>query len=143
MIGKYLGSHKERNLKVLKAYCHALDFRGLEFDRAMRLLLSRFKLPGEAQQIERIVEGFANVYHQDNPNAFEDEDTPFVLAYAMLLLATDAHSEKIPKNRKMTKQQFVNNNIKVCKVDAAYLGRIYDNITREKFETKTDCKFHW
>jgi Sec7-like guanine-nucleotide exchange factor len=61
----------------------------------------------------------------------------------MLLLATDAHSEKIQKNRKMTKQQFVNNNIKVCKVDPAYLGRIYDNITRLKFETKTDCTFYF
>ena len=70
MIGQYLGSHKERNLKVLKAYCHALDFSGLEIDKALRLLLSRFKLPGEAQQIERIVEGFAKVYHQDNTKCF-------------------------------------------------------------------------
>lgn len=140
MIGKYLGSHKERNLKVLKAYCHSLDFSGLEFDRALRLLLSRFKLPGEAQQIERIVEIFAKVFHSDNPTIFVDEDTPFILAYSLLMLNTDAHSEKIPKNKKMTKQQFIQNNMRVCKnIPAEYLGKMFDNITSEKFETKTDC----
>jgi len=27
----------------------------MEFDKAMRLLLSKFRLPGEAQQIERVI----------------------------------------------------------------------------------------
>lgn len=142
MIGKFLGSHKERHLKILKAYCHWLDFSGLEFDRALRMLLSQFKLPGEAQQIERIVEIFAKVYHMDNPNVFIDQDTPFILAYSLLMLNTDAHSEKIPKNKKMTKQQFIQNNIRVCKnISEEYLGKMYDNIARVKFETKTDCSF--
>ena len=29
-------------------FCETLDFRNLEFDKSLRLLLSRFKLPGEA-----------------------------------------------------------------------------------------------
>lgn len=140
MIGKYLGSPEERNLQVLQAYCHALDFSGMEIVNALRLLLSRFRLPGEAQQIYRILEGFVKVFHQDNPNVFKSEDTAFTLAYSMLMLNTDAHSDRIPKHKKMTKQVFINNNSKILPdVDPAYLGKIYDNITRMKFQTKTDC----
>ena len=40
---------------VLGAFCRLLNFKGMEFDRAMRLLMSKFRLPGEAQQIERVI----------------------------------------------------------------------------------------
>jgi cytohesin/brefeldin A-inhibited guanine nucleotide-exchange protein len=139
MIGKCLGSHKEKNLKIMKAYCELLEFKGLNFDVALRLLLSTFKLPGEAQQIERIVKVFAMCYYNDNPEAFPDEDTPFILAYSLLMLSTDAHSVMIPAKDKMTKQQFVRNNVRVIKsLSHEYLEKMYDNIVKEKFETKVD-----
>lgn len=50
-------------LEVLREYCRLLNFRDLEFDKSLRLLLSKFKIPGEAQKIERIVEVFAEVYY--------------------------------------------------------------------------------
>ena len=142
MLGQYLGSHKEHRVNVLKAYCHAMDFTNLEFDQALRLFLSRFKLPGEAWQIERIVLNFAEAYNKDNPTTFQDPDTPYILSYSLLMLNTDAHSDLIPKNRKMMKATFVSNNYKVCKgaVSTEYLGKMYDNIVKNKFETKTDCK---
>lgn len=141
MTGEYLGSYKEKNRKVLRAYCELLDFRKSDFDQALRLLLSRFKLPGEAQQIERIVNVFASVYHRDNPQVFGDEDTPFVLAYSLLMLNTDAHSDMITSKNKMTRHQFIENNHKICRtLSKEYLGRMFDNITKHKFETKADCK---
>ena len=142
MLGQYLGSHKEHRINVLKAYCHAIDFSHLEFDHALRLFLSRFKLPGEAQQIERIVNIFSEAYNKDNPNAFKDPDTPYILSYSLLMLNTDAHSDLIPKHKKMAKATFVTNNYEVCRgaVSMEYLGMMYDNIVKNKFETKTDCK---
>lgn len=141
MIGVYLGSHKEKNREILKAYCQLLDFRKLTFDQALRLLLSRFKLPGEAQQIERIVQVFASVFHNDNPTVFNDEDTPFILAYSLLMLNTDAHSDTVQAKNKMTRHQFIENNIKICTtLTRDYLGKMYDNIVKQKFETKADCK---
>ena len=140
-IGKCLGSHKEKNIAILKAYCEFLDFRGLVFDKSLRLFLSTFKLPGEAQQIERIVKLFANTYFADNPTEFPDADTPFILAYSLLMLNTDAHSDRIQAKNKMTKQQFINNNIRVCPtLTKDYLEKMYDNIVKQKFETKIDCK---
>ena len=48
IIGQLLGSEKEENQKILKAYCELRDFSKLSMDEAMRSFLSRFKLPGEA-----------------------------------------------------------------------------------------------
>lgn len=42
----------------------------LEFDRALRCLLSKFKLPGEAQQIERILYVFSQVYYESHGTEF-------------------------------------------------------------------------
>jgi Sec7-like guanine-nucleotide exchange factor len=140
MIGQYLGSHHEKNREVLKFYCEFLDFRGLELDKAMRNLLSMFKLPPEAQQIGRIIEVFSEVYHRDNPQMFPNADAPFILSYSLLMLNTDAHSEKIPKNKKMSKQVFVENNMRICKdVPKEFLEHMYDNIVKRKFETAVDC----
>jgi Sec7-like guanine-nucleotide exchange factor len=38
-------------MEILKAYCDLLGLKGVEFDIALRKLLSKFLLPGEAQQI--------------------------------------------------------------------------------------------
>jgi len=48
MLGKFFGSPEGVNQEVLLEFCKLLDFVGVEFDEALRLLLSRFTLPGEA-----------------------------------------------------------------------------------------------
>ena len=44
-------------------------FAGLPFDAALRLMLTRagFRLPGEAQKIDRITQAFARAFTADNP----------------------------------------------------------------------------
>lgn len=117
-----------------------MDFRGLRFDEAIRLFLSRFRLPGEAQQIDRIVQKFTTVFSKDNPEVFKDEDTPYILCYAAIMLNVDAHSEKIEKKNKMQKTSFVNINLSCTKnsVSREFLEELYDNIVKSKFETKID-----
>ncbi|KAL4441362.1 hypothetical protein ABPG74_013657 [Tetrahymena malaccensis] len=139
-LGQFFGSNKERNQKILEAFCGLMDFRNLRFDEAMRLFLSRFRLPGESQQIDRIVQKFTKVYSNDNPTIFKDEDTPYILCYSAIMLNVDAHSEKIEKNRKMQKSTFVSNNLQCTRnaVSKEFLEQLYDNIVKEKFETKVD-----
>jgi Sec7-like guanine-nucleotide exchange factor len=36
------------------------------------------------------------------------------MAYSVIMLHTDAHSLKIEKSRKMTKAQFLKNNLRIC-----------------------------
>lgn len=38
-------------MKILYEYCRLLKFHDIEYDKAIRQLLGKFRLPGEAQQI--------------------------------------------------------------------------------------------
>lgn len=53
-------------VQVMHAYIDAMDFTGLKFDDAIRLFLLDFRLPGEAQKIDRLMEKFAERYHVCN-----------------------------------------------------------------------------
>lgn len=45
-------------LQVLESFTATFDFSGLPFDAALRGYLEAFRLPGEAQKIDRIVNAF-------------------------------------------------------------------------------------
>jgi brefeldin A-inhibited guanine nucleotide-exchange protein len=103
----YINSEEIHN-QVLKAFIQLLDFSDLEFDVALRKLLSTFRLPGEAQKIDRVMNEFAHRYCQNNPKSFSSSDTAYVLAYSLIMLNTDAHNPNVKK--KMTLQDFIRNN---------------------------------
>ena len=56
------------------------------------------------------------------------------------MLHTDAHNARIEKSKKMSKENFIQNNSRICKVSKEFLGDIYDRITKKKFEIDTDSK---
>lgn len=62
MIGDYLGQHEEFPLGVMHSYVDSMNFNGMKFDSAIREFLKGFRLPGEAQKIDRIMEKFAERY---------------------------------------------------------------------------------
>ena len=47
---------------------------------------------GEAQKIDRIMEKFAERYCADNPGVFRSADCAYLLAFALVMLNTDAHN---------------------------------------------------
>jgi Sec7-like guanine-nucleotide exchange factor len=106
-LGDYLGEGDAFNVAVLRLFCSYLDFTDLDFDIAMRQLLSRFRLPGEAQKIDRIMNSFAAQYYNCNKQAglFKGADPVYVLAFATIMLHTDAHSPMVKK--KMTRAEWL------------------------------------
>ncbi|KAI7749928.1 hypothetical protein M8C21_024878, partial [Ambrosia artemisiifolia] len=98
LIGDYLGEREDLPLKVMHAYVDSFDFHGMEFDEAIRVFLRGFRLPGEAQKIDRIMEKFAERYCKCNPKVFTSADTAYVLAYSVIMLNTDAHNAMV-KNK--------------------------------------------
>jgi Sec7-like guanine-nucleotide exchange factor len=66
-LGDYMGDGDETASKVLKCYVSTFRFHGLGFDDALRKFLSAFRLPGEAQKIERIMETFSAQFYDNNP----------------------------------------------------------------------------
>jgi golgi-specific brefeldin A-resistance guanine nucleotide exchange factor 1 len=100
VLGEYLG-HKNCE-PVLRAFVRRFDFSGRRIDEALRMLLESFRLPGESQQIERVMNSFASVYYAAaaaSPDGSGDasraaaavasEDAAFVLAYSIIMLNTD------------------------------------------------------
>lgn len=97
-IGDYLGEREGLPLKVMHAFVDSFEFQEMTFDEAIRSFLQGFRLPGEAQKIDRIMEKFAQRYCKCNPNVFSSADTAYVLAYSVILLNTDAHNPMV-KNK--------------------------------------------
>lgn len=95
MIGDYLGEREEFSLKVMHAYVDSFNFGGMDFGEAIRFFLRGFRLPGEAQKIDRIMEKFAERYCKCNPTSFTSADTAYVLAYSVIMLNTDAHNTMV------------------------------------------------
>jgi brefeldin A-inhibited guanine nucleotide-exchange protein len=108
MIGEYIGEINPENVRVMHAFIEISDLSGLEFVDALRLFLQTFRLPGEAQKIDRILEKFADRYCELNPNIFKTADAAYVLAYSIVMLNTDQHSKQV--KRKMEKSDFILNN---------------------------------
>ena len=86
-----------------EAYLSLLDFTGLSVDAALRSFLcdSGFRLPGEAQKIDRLIQSFSQQYVKDNPNAVKNVDAAYTLTFSLVLLNTDAHDPRL-KNSKST-----------------------------------------
>ncbi|XP_017235216.1 brefeldin A-inhibited guanine nucleotide-exchange protein 1 [Daucus carota subsp. sativus] len=139
MIGDYLGEREEFSLKVMHAYVDSFNFGGMDFGEAIRFFLRGFRLPGEAQKIDRIMEKFAERYCKCNPTSFTSADTAYVLAYSVIMLNTDAHNTMVKD--KMTKADFIRNNRGIDDgkdLAEEYLGDLYDQIVRNEIKMKAD-----
>ncbi|XP_051141539.1 brefeldin A-inhibited guanine nucleotide-exchange protein 2-like [Andrographis paniculata] len=139
LIGDYLGERDDLSLKVMHAYVDSFDFQGMQFDEAIRAFLQGFRLPGEAQKIDRIMEKFAERYCKCNPKAFTSADTAYVLAYSVIMLNTDAHNPMV-KN-KMSVEDFIRNNRGIDDgkdLPGEYLQSLYERISRNEIKMKED-----
>ncbi|KAL7540223.1 hypothetical protein ACHAXR_009956 [Thalassiosira sp. AJA248-18] len=76
-IGLYLSKGpKEKypfNSLVLEKFASLFDFSGMTFSEALRTFLGRFRLPGEAQCIDRLMESFAGSLVQQLSGTVSDE----------------------------------------------------------------------
>ncbi|RKP25811.1 hypothetical protein SYNPS1DRAFT_6151, partial [Syncephalis pseudoplumigaleata] len=92
-LGEFLGSQKSQG--ILEAFMRQYNFREKRIDEALRLLLESFRLPGESQQIDRIIETFSRVYFELNPESMATQDAAYVLAFSIIMLNTDLHNPQV------------------------------------------------
>ncbi|KAH0561930.1 hypothetical protein GP486_003364 [Trichoglossum hirsutum] len=140
MIGEYLGEGEPQNIAIMHAFVDAMDFSKMRFVDALRRFLQSFRLPGEAQKIDRFMLKFAERYITGNPNAFANADTAYVLAYSVIMLNTDQHSSKL-KGRRMTKEDFIKNNRGIndsADLPDEYLSGIFDEIASNEIVLDTE-----
>ena len=140
MIGEYLGEGDAHNVAIMHAFVDSMNFSKRRFVDSLRQFLQSFRLPGEAQKIDRFMLKFAERYITGNPNAFANADTAYVLAYSVILLNTDLHSIKM-KGRRMTQEEFIKNNRGIndnADLPDDYLIGIYEEIAHNEIVLKTE-----
>ena len=140
MLGEYLGEGDAENIAIMHHFVDLMDFTKRRFVDALRSFLQTFRLPGEAQKIDRFMLKFAERYTTQNPNAFANADTAYVLAYSVILLNTDQHSAKM-KGPRMTKDDFIKNNRGINDnqdLPPEYLSSIYEEIANNEIVLDTE-----
>lgn len=90
-----------------REYLASFDFSGLGLVDALRAFLTAgFRLPGESQMIDRMMECFAAAYCDANPDVYSHPDVVYVLSFALIMLNTDLHNPNVA--RKMSLDSFIN-----------------------------------
>lgn len=86
MIGEYLGMIQNSfNMSVLEAFCGELDLSGNAVDVALRKFQSYFRMPGEAQKIEKLMQSFSQRYEKCNPEVVSKFKSPETVSVQNLL----------------------------------------------------------
>ncbi|XP_068232827.1 IQ motif and SEC7 domain-containing protein 1 isoform X4 [Palaemon carinicauda] len=113
MIGEYLGNLQNNfNMAVLECFAQEVDLSGMQVDVALRKFQTHFRMPGEAQKIERLVQVFAQRYCQCNRDIvakLRDPETIFVMAFAIIMLNTDLHTASMKQEKRMKLEDFIKN----------------------------------
>ncbi|KAF7301642.1 Guanine nucleotide exchange factor [Mycena indigotica] len=142
MIGEYLGEGEEENVAIMHAFVDMLDFRDIPFVEALRVFLQSFRLPGEAQKIDRFMLKFAQRYIDGNTQTpFANADTAYVLAYSVILLNTDHYNPQV--KRRMTKTDFIKNNRGIndgVDLPEEFLSDIFDDIDSNEIRMKDEIE---
>ncbi|CAD8140155.1 unnamed protein product [Paramecium octaurelia] len=105
-VGQYLGGHHPINIQVLSEYTNFLTFNNLSVEQALRQYLDLFTLPPESQQIDRVVQKFADKFYEDNQNNqgfhFKSSSSIYTFTYLLVMLQTDLHNPKVVEKMKLT-----------------------------------------
>ena len=86
LIGDFLGNHDEFCVQVLHEFARTFDFKDMMLDTALRLFLETFRLPGESQKIQRVLEAFSERYYDQAQNILANKDAALLLSYSIIML---------------------------------------------------------
>ncbi|XP_017274824.1 cytohesin-3 isoform X3 [Kryptolebias marmoratus] len=138
-IGNFLGEREEMHLQILKAFVGLHEFSDLNLVQALRQFLWSFRLPGEAQKIDRMMEAFAARYCDCNPGVFQSTDTCYILSFAIIMLNTSLHNPNVKD--KPSLQIFVSMNRGINNgedLPTELLTKLYASIRSEPFKIPED-----
>ncbi|XP_064842756.1 cytohesin-3-like isoform X2 [Oncorhynchus masou masou] len=138
-IGNFLGEREEMHLQTLKAFVELHEFSDLNLVQALRQFLWSFRLPGEAQKIDRMMEAFATRYCDCNAGVFQSTDTCYILSFAVIMLNTSLHNPNVKV--KPTLECFFSMNRGINNegdLPNDLLMKLYESIRNEPFKIPED-----
>jgi Sec7-like guanine-nucleotide exchange factor len=109
-----------------------IDFTNQKIYDSMRVFLTEggFRLPPEAQKIDRMLECFSEIYHQQNPGKHDSAEAIYVLANAILMLNTASHNPLLKEKERINLSQFDSmvSHIEGCNLSKREIEDIYEAI---------------
>uniref|UniRef100_A0A3P9NMU1 Cytohesin-2 n=1 Tax=Poecilia reticulata TaxID=8081 RepID=A0A3P9NMU1_POERE len=127
------------NIKVLQAFVDLHEFTDLNLVQALRQFLWSFRLPGEAQKIDRMMEAFAQRYCHCNPGVFQSTDTCYVLSFAIIMLNTSLHNPNVRDKPGLDRFISMNRGINDGgDLPEELLRNLYESIKNEPFKIPED-----
>ncbi|EEH07661.1 protein transporter sec73 [Histoplasma capsulatum G186AR] len=123
-------SAEEFYATALRKYMRGFSFFGDPIDMAIRKLLMEAELPKETQQIDRVLQSFADRYHECNPGIFTSAEQAYFIGFSLLILHTDVFNKN--NKRKMQKADYVRNT-QGEGISAEILECFYENIIYTPF----------
>ncbi|KAJ8774609.1 hypothetical protein K2173_017055 [Erythroxylum novogranatense] len=139
LVGDFLGNPDDFCVQVLHEFAQTFDFQTMNMDDALRLFLETFRLPGESQKIQRVLEAFSEIYYEQSPNILANKDAALVLSYSLIMLNTDQHNVQVKK--KMTEEDFIRNNRRINggnDLPREFLSELYQSICMNEIRTTPD-----
>nr|GMC73260.1 ARF guanine-nucleotide exchange factor GNOM [Ipomoea batatas]GMC77574.1 ARF guanine-nucleotide exchange factor GNOM [Ipomoea batatas] len=136
LVGDFLGNHDEFCVQVLQEFAGTFDFQDMNLDTALRLFLETFRLPGESQKIQRVLEAFSERYYEQSPQILANKDAALLLSYSLIMLNTDQHNVQVKK--KMTEEDFIRNNRHINggnDLPREFLTELYHSICSNEIRT--------
>lgn len=119
----WIGNAGEERRLVREAFMEIFDWAGLSVLGAIRGLCNKLYMKAESQQLDRIVDAFSERWCKCNPNhGFKATSVIYTLAYSILLLNTDHHSEEYSASKKMPRSQYVQSTLQAMSALAVAEG---------------------
>ncbi|XP_071031804.1 cytohesin-3-like isoform X3 [Oncorhynchus clarkii lewisi] len=138
-IGNFLGEREEMHLQTLKAFVELHEFSDLNLVQALRQFLWSFRLPGEAQKIDRMMEAFATRYCDCNAGVFQSTDTCYILSFAVIMLNTSLHNPNVKDKPNLERFFSMNRGINNGgDLPNDLLMKLYESIRNEPFKIPED-----
>ena len=120
----------------------------MDFVHALKLVLQGFRLPGEGQIVDRIMEKFGEKFCNDNPDSCDggvqegmSSECVFLLSYATMMMQTSLHNPNAQKSVPMTVEAFG----KMIKginsgenLNQEFIQKIYDEVEQNPFTLNED-----
>lgn len=120
---------------ALRAYVGRFRFRMYPIDMALRLFLAWERLPGEAQQVDRVLSVFAAAYVVCNPEVMSEHQA-YLLAFSLVLLHTSTFNRSV--RTPMSKADYVRI-AEATEMPRPVLEYLFDNVTLVEFTHMYDA----
>ena len=147
-LGEFFGQPGEVSTQSLSEFIRSLNLKTMDPEEALRACLQSFRLPGEAQQIDRIVKEIAYEYYKAHAdltqggNYFASADAAYTFLFSVIMLNTDQHNPQV--KRRMELRDFIRNNRKINEggdIPEDVQSRVFNSIRNSQIVTPKSSSY--